>query len=610
MKRKVVVLSIFLVLFTLSVAGPKGNHVLSFDSKGRIITSDVQDVLETVVSEINETRFTWFDSILVNTIGSRPYNSSNNTQAMQFIAEQMNATERVFATYQWFTYADTQIANVIGTLPAANPHNQSKIIVSAHFDTVAISPGADDNGAGTSLLLEVANVLSQFNFNCTIEFVAFNAEEVGLIGSYYYAQQASQAGEDILFVINIDMCIWDNPDAPPNERLWIIYDGTVPYEDGESFADLALEVSRVYTTAPIQKISNTNSMYGLPQNWRRSDHARFWDVGIPALWVFEFNGFQNPYLHTPADSMDVESYNFTLGAQAAQVVAAAVAKMATPLPPLYISNPLQQPEVVTSDQNVTVTANVISVEAEVSNVILSHSADGGTNWTNTTMVNTTGTTYQGEIPAFAEGTRVSYKIIAYDDADNSAVNDNTGQYYVYVVVPPNHDVAVINFTLPATEAYPTWENPMDIKATVKNVGTFTESFNVTVYCNNTTLQTQTVTSLTPNTQKTLAFTWDIPDIPKTWPYPAYTFKAYANLTGDNNPNDNELTAGIVTVKWPGDIDGDGEVKLPDLVIIAKSWYKTVGEADYDYRADFDMDGEVKLPDLVKLAKNWYKGPLD
>ncbi|MFB0567406.1 MAG: hypothetical protein ACETVM_02320, partial [Candidatus Bathyarchaeia archaeon] len=48
----------------------------------------------------------------------------------------------------------------------------------------------------------------------------------------------------------------------------------------------------------------------------------------------EFNGFQNPYLHTPTDSMDVESYNFTLGTQAAQVVAVTIAKLAgTRAPP-------------------------------------------------------------------------------------------------------------------------------------------------------------------------------------------------------------------------------------------------------------------------------------
>jgi len=276
-----------------------------------------QDVLETIVDQINETRFAWFNSILANTIGPRPYYSTTNVQAAEFIAEELNATKGISATYQWLTYADKKIANVVGVLPSANPNNHSKIVVCAHFDTGSNSPGADDNGSGTALLLEIAKVLSLFRFNCTIEFVAFNAEEVGLVGSRYYVQQASQAGEDILLAINVDMCLWNNPTAPPNEKLWTVYGGNVPYENCERFADLALNTSYTYTTAPIQKISTINDTYFPVHNWRRSDQASFWDVGIPALWIFEFNGFQNPYMHTPADSMDVESYDFTLGTKAA-----------------------------------------------------------------------------------------------------------------------------------------------------------------------------------------------------------------------------------------------------------------------------------------------------
>jgi Zn-dependent M28 family amino/carboxypeptidase len=287
-----------------------------------------QDVLETIVNLINETRFKWFDSILSNNIGPRPYYSTSNLQAAEFIAEELNATKSISATYQWFTYAGKKIANVIGTLPSANPKNQSKIVVGAHFDTVSNSPGADDDGSGIALLLEVAKVLSQFKFNCSIEFVAFNAEEVGKGGSSYYVQQASQAGEDILLMFNIDMCLWSNPNAPPHEKLWIVYQGTVPYENCESFADITLNIGYTYTTAPIQKISSTNNTYFPVYNWYRSDHANFWTAGIPALWIFEFNGFQNPYIHTPADSMNAKSYNFTLGTQAAQVVAATTAKLA------------------------------------------------------------------------------------------------------------------------------------------------------------------------------------------------------------------------------------------------------------------------------------------
>jgi len=318
MKKTTTTVALLLILSFILVSLPEIKATKTPLNPG-LLTQ--KDVLEIIVNQINETRFTWFDSILANTIGPRSYSSTSNMQAAEFIADELNSTGTIFATYQWFSYAGEIIPNVIGTLPSADPSNQSKIVVGAHFDTVPESPGADDNGSGTALLLEVAKVLSQFRFNHTIEFVAFNAEEPGacIHGSRYYVQQALQAGEDILLMINIDMVLWDNPNAPPHEKLLILFEGTVPYEDGERFADIALDTSYTYTTAPIQKMSTTMGV---------SDHVSFWDAGIPALCICEFMFFQNPYYHQPTDSMDAEWYNFTLGAKAAQVVAATIAKLA------------------------------------------------------------------------------------------------------------------------------------------------------------------------------------------------------------------------------------------------------------------------------------------
>ncbi|MDH5391366.1 MAG: M28 family metallopeptidase, partial [Candidatus Bathyarchaeota archaeon] len=387
---QVLFLSAFLISTIISGAADPIKVTKTHSQNPELLTQN--DVLETIVNQINETRFTWFDSILTNTIGPRQYNFNSNMQAAEFIAEELNSTGNIFAAYQWFSYAGEEIANVVGTLPSADLNNQSKIVVGAHFDTVADSPGADDNGSGTALLLEVAKVLSLFRFDCTIEFVVFNAEEGGLWGSKYYAQQAVQAGEDILLVINIDMCIWDNPGAPSNEKLWIVYNGTVSYEDSEQFADLTLETSYTYVAAPIQKMSSTNDTYVSVENWRRSDQASFWDAGIPALWIFEFNGFQNPYIHTPADSMGVESYNFTLGTRAAQVVAATVAKLArarmidtTPPNITGVSQTPTKNNVLPRDE-VKVNATVTDVVSGVERVALNYTNGNGT-WVIAEMTN-------------------------------------------------------------------------------------------------------------------------------------------------------------------------------------------------------------------------------
>jgi hypothetical protein len=77
------------------------------------------------------------------------------------------------------------------------------------------------------------------------------------------------------------------------------------------------------------------------------------------------------------------------------------------------------------------------VESGVKNVILSYTTNGGATWKNLTMLyNATVGLYQATIPAFPSETKICYKIIAYDNADNVAINDNDGQYYCYTVNPP------------------------------------------------------------------------------------------------------------------------------------------------------------------------------
>jgi len=65
----------------------------------------------------------------------------------------------------------------------------------------------------------------------------------------------------------------------------------------------------------------------------------------------------------------------------------------------------------------------------------SYSIDEGQTWINTAMNNISNNTYMGKTPGFEAGTHVQYKIIAYDNANNPAVEDRNGEYYIYPVTP-------------------------------------------------------------------------------------------------------------------------------------------------------------------------------
>jgi len=104
--------------------------------------------------------------------------------------------------------------------------------------------------------------------------------------------------------------------------------------------------------------------------------------------------------------------------------------------PPTISTPSQNPDFTSVEphQNVTVTVDVIDEGVGVREVTLSYTIDGGQTWTNTTMNNISDNTYMGKIPGFQADTHVQYKIIAYDKANNPAVEDKNEKYYIYTVI--------------------------------------------------------------------------------------------------------------------------------------------------------------------------------
>ena len=86
--------------------------------------------------------------------------------------------------------------NVIATLTGQVDSNEF-VIIGGHYDSYAWGdeePGADDNASGTAGVMEIARILSQFEFERSIIFCAFSAEEYGLYGSEAYASRSAQQG--------------------------------------------------------------------------------------------------------------------------------------------------------------------------------------------------------------------------------------------------------------------------------------------------------------------------------------------------------------------------------------------------------------------------------
>ena len=118
-------------------------------------------------------------------------------------------------------WRDVELKNVVAMLPGKSEQARNRwIIVSGHYDTVnlraqtgrspaeaadAIAPGACDDGSGTACVMECARVLSQYEFDATLVFVAFAGEEQGLVGAKAMAKRLKAQNQEIEAVLNNDI---------------------------------------------------------------------------------------------------------------------------------------------------------------------------------------------------------------------------------------------------------------------------------------------------------------------------------------------------------------------------------------------------------------------
>jgi Zn-dependent M28 family amino/carboxypeptidase len=166
-------------------------------------------------------------------------------------------------------------SNVIAEKPGANADNV--VMAGAHLDSVLAGPGINDNGSGSSAILEVAEQIAKLKLPNTVRFAWWGAEESGLVGSANYVNGLSQAEKDrIALYLNFDMVgspnyVFMTQDADQSSFTApvTVPPGSVQIEDlFESFYTLRGEP---YDDAAFDG---------------RSDYDAFIDNGIPAGGLF------------------------------------------------------------------------------------------------------------------------------------------------------------------------------------------------------------------------------------------------------------------------------------------------------------------------------------
>jgi len=221
------------------------------------------------------------------TIISRNKYQSSNDKAADYIKQKLDSYGLITYNQNWSSTGRNVYGVQLGSL-----YPNKKYIICAHYDDMpsgTTAPGADDNGSGTAAVIEAARILTQYDSKYTIIYALWDEEEQGLVGSAYYAQQASLAGDSIMGVINMDMIAWDND----NDSVGEIHIRN--YGNSNSLKDMMVQINTTYSLGVTPSIINPGTT--------ASDQASFWNNGYGALLLIEeyYGGDFNNYYHSVND---------------------------------------------------------------------------------------------------------------------------------------------------------------------------------------------------------------------------------------------------------------------------------------------------------------------
>ncbi|WP_170152908.1 M20/M25/M40 family metallo-hydrolase [Ulvibacter antarcticus] len=244
------------------------------------------------------------DQILeLQNYGTRYHNRASATQAAEDLKtkwETMAADAgRTDVSVRLYNHSGTNMPSVIMTIEGSEEPLEF-VIVGGHLDSTSNqgnndAPGADDDASGISTITEAARTLFEVGFvpARTIEFMAYAAEEIGLVGSGEIAQEYSNNGVDVISAVQFDMT---NYNGSANDISFI-----TDHTSG-TLNSFLMQLADHYNASGPHQISYSTSLC----NYGCSDHASWTNEGYMASFPFEANfGQHNPNIHTPDDTFSV-----------------------------------------------------------------------------------------------------------------------------------------------------------------------------------------------------------------------------------------------------------------------------------------------------------------
>jgi len=318
-----------IIIFLLGSTTTVSSNILTTQKLTPKVSSNELNTLSTpdptkiaqAIAMVNETLIRGFLENLT-AFGSRCTGTYGCEKAAEYLFKQLDGMGLETRYQDWASF-NTRLLhpryykseNVEGTLIGKDPSSE-ELIFNGHYDSAKVSPGANDDGSGIAALLAAAYVLSNFEFNRTIKFVAFSGEEQGLLGSRAYAKEAYENNEKILVEFNADMIGYaETAQGGRNIAL-------------SSTEDAAWAVNKIKGVNENYSIfSNVNKGWKMIQGGPRmgSDYHDFLLYGYESV-AFWQSGHNAKYYHTSEDT--IEHVNFSYLANATKLIVGSLAYLA------------------------------------------------------------------------------------------------------------------------------------------------------------------------------------------------------------------------------------------------------------------------------------------
>ncbi|WP_051669488.1 M20/M25/M40 family metallo-hydrolase [Bryobacter aggregatus] len=238
---------------------------------------------------------------------------------------------------------DLDLVNVVAVLPGTT-QKEHEILISGHYDSLQIvrkqnvpagqdavdwvasaeqahAPGVSDDASGVALVMELARIMSAYEWPKTLVFVAFAGEEQGLFGSRAYAKDAHEARRKLAGIFNNDIIGNDlSGDGRRITDLVNVYSGDPMDSSSRALARYVREVAERYDPA-----MKANPVFRGDRFSRGGDHTPFHDLGYPAIrFTTPVENYANQ--HSATDTFENASPSYT--ARVTRVNGAAVASLA------------------------------------------------------------------------------------------------------------------------------------------------------------------------------------------------------------------------------------------------------------------------------------------